>query len=132
LKKNIALVPPRPNAQHILLDVVFKEFSLALNTITFWKRLGRKALRTGNFRILDEGFFKFKPAGVSGFWLLSESHLAFHTWPEKRYVALDLFTCGDEKRTKKTLEFLVRELKTLGGEVSKNQKIRRGFIYQPH
>ena len=26
--------------------------------------------------------------------LLSESHIAFHTYPEHRYFALDIFSCG--------------------------------------
>ena len=132
MKKNIVSKVLRPNAQHILLDITFKNFSSSLNTITFWRHLGRKALKAGSFRILDEGFFKFKPAGVSGFWLLSESHLAFHTWPEKKYIALDIFTCGNEKRTQKTVAFLLKSLEAQGGKVDKNRKIKRGFVYQPH
>jgi S-adenosylmethionine decarboxylase proenzyme len=27
-------------------------------------------------------------------YLLSESHLSMHTWPEKRYISLDCYTCG--------------------------------------
>lgn len=34
-------------------------------------------------------------AGVTGVILLAESHIAFHTYPERRYVALDAFTCGN-------------------------------------
>jgi S-adenosylmethionine decarboxylase len=33
------------------------------------------------------------PGGVSGFLLLSESHLSCHTFPEKRYAAFDLYCC---------------------------------------
>ncbi len=31
--------------------------------------------------------------GVSGFIILAESHLSFHTWPERQYVSLDLYSC---------------------------------------
>ena len=32
---------------------------------------------------------------VSGVVVISESHLAIHTWPELGYAAVDVFTCGD-------------------------------------
>jgi len=38
---------------------------------------------------------EFPGGGVTGFLLLSESHLSLHSYPEKGYLALDLFTCGD-------------------------------------
>jgi S-adenosylmethionine/arginine decarboxylase-like enzyme len=33
-------------------------------------------------------------ARVSGNYILSESHMSFHTWPEKGYSSLDFYTCG--------------------------------------
>jgi S-adenosylmethionine decarboxylase len=27
--------------------------------------------------------------------LLAESHISIHTWPEKKYAAVDIFMCGD-------------------------------------
>ena len=38
--------------------------------------------------------FGFPGGGSTGFVCLSESHAAWHTWPERGYVALDVFTCG--------------------------------------
>lgn len=40
-------------------------------------------------------FHKFSPQGVSGVVVISESHLAVHTWPELGYAAVDVFTCGN-------------------------------------
>ncbi len=39
-------------------------------------------------------FHQFCPQGVSGVVVISESHLAIHTWPEFGYAAVDIFTCG--------------------------------------
>lgn len=44
--------------------------------------------------VVDTKFHHFSPYGVSGAVIISESHLAIHTWPEYGYAAVDLFTCG--------------------------------------
>ncbi len=45
--------------------------------------------------VISSVFHHFSPFGVSGVVVIQESHLAIHTWPEYRYAAVDLFTCGD-------------------------------------
>ncbi|VAW67578.1 S-adenosylmethionine decarboxylase proenzyme, prokaryotic class 1B [hydrothermal vent metagenome] len=32
--------------------------------------------------------------GISGVAVLAESHISFHTWPERSYAAFDVFMCG--------------------------------------
>jgi S-adenosylmethionine decarboxylase proenzyme len=46
--------------------------------------------------IISDTFHHFSPQGVSGVVVIAESHLAIHTWPEHKFAAVDLFTCGDE------------------------------------
>jgi len=43
---------------------------------------------------LGEAFHRFSPQGVSGVLLIAESHLSCHTWPERGYVAVDIYTCA--------------------------------------
>lgn len=45
--------------------------------------------------IIDSSFREFSPFGISGVVVIAESHLTIHTWPEYRYAAVDIFTCGD-------------------------------------
>lgn len=49
-----------------------------------------------DFTILKYDFHKFGSAGegVTGLYLLSESHCSYHTYPENHYIAIDIFTCG--------------------------------------
>ena len=32
--------------------------------------------------------------GVTGMIVLAESHMSLHTWPEKKYVTLDVYVCS--------------------------------------
>jgi S-adenosylmethionine decarboxylase proenzyme len=58
--------------------------------------LAEEAARRGGATVVGRAGHQFHPHGASGVVLLAESHLAFHTWPEEGYVALDLFTCSEE------------------------------------
>lgn len=42
---------------------------------------------------VSEAYKQFEPIGATGFILLEESHISIHTWPEKNYVAIDVFSC---------------------------------------
>ncbi|BBL70115.1 adenosylmethionine decarboxylase [Methylogaea oryzae] len=53
------------------------------------------AAKAANATIISVSFNKFNPIGISGVVVISESHLTIHTWPEYKYAAIDIFTCGD-------------------------------------
>ncbi len=44
--------------------------------------------------VVGKTFHRFSPHGVSGTVVIAESHLSVHTWPERGYVAVDIYTCG--------------------------------------
>ncbi len=54
------------------------------------------AAEKANATVVNHCFHRFAPQGVSGVVVISESHLAVHTWPEYGYCAIDLFTCSEE------------------------------------
>ena len=35
------------------------------------------------------------PGGLSGFVMIAESHISFHTFPARGFVTIDLYTCSD-------------------------------------
>ncbi len=39
----------------------------------------------------------FQPQGYTLLYLLSESHLSLHSWPEYNTLKMDLFTCSSKK-----------------------------------
>jgi S-adenosylmethionine decarboxylase len=36
------------------------------------------------------------PGGITGFVLVAQSHLSIHTFPRRRFVSADVFTCQDD------------------------------------
>jgi S-adenosylmethionine decarboxylase len=58
------------------------------------RRLLLDAARAAEVTVLADRTFQFPNGGVSGFILLAESHISIHTWPEHRYAAMDIYTCG--------------------------------------
>tara|TARA_B100000073_G_C23726601_1_gene569477 strand:- start:1912 stop:2256 length:345 start_codon:yes stop_codon:yes gene_type:complete len=51
-----------------------------------------------NLTVLEKILYPFAPYGFTGIYLLSESHLSFHTWPEHNKICIDLFTCGKNNK----------------------------------
>ncbi len=56
----------------------------------------REAVEAVGATLLHVHLHHFTPnGGVSGVAVLAESHISLHTWPERGYVALDIFVCGE-------------------------------------
>ena len=66
-------------------------------------------LEMAEFEILNFTSHNFTPVGYTAVWLLGESHLAIHTFPEKKKTYLELSSCNASKN-----EDFKRILKTSG------------------
>ncbi len=75
--------------------------------------------------IVQKCFHMFSPHGVSGVVIISESHLAIHTWPELGYAAVDLFTCGPKCDPKVAYEFLKKKFNSKNANFT---ELKRGII----
>lgn len=53
-------------------------------------------LGLAGFDILNFQEHYFKPVGYTALWLLGESHLAIHTFPEEQKSYLELSSCNEE------------------------------------
>jgi len=91
--------------KHILMEAYDCEYDVLDDLRGIHSAMIEAAERTGA-TVVDVAFRTFEPYGVSGVVLISESHLAIHTWPEFGYAAIDLFTCGDKADPWKAFEYL--------------------------
>jgi len=80
--------------RHILVEF-FGCSSEILNDVPYIENSMRRAAQEAGATLISSVFHHFSPFGVSGVVVIQESHLAIHTWPEYRYAAVDLFTCGN-------------------------------------
>lgn len=80
------------SALHVLLDFFDCDHSLLEDAAALREALYAAASETG-LTVLNEMFHRFQPHGVSGVLLISESHVSIHTWPERCFAAVDVFSC---------------------------------------
>jgi len=62
------------------------------------KAFGADLLQKTDFEILGFVEHHFQPFGYTCIWLLAESHLAIHTFPEESKTYLELTSCVEQKR----------------------------------
>ena len=113
--------------KHLLVEYHDCDPGVLNNQDQIEKYMVEAAIATGS-TVVNSSFHKFSPHGVSGVVVIAESHLAIHTWPEYRYAAVDLITCGDTVNPWKAYDNLMRRLGA-GNGVSK--EIPRGIIKLP-
>ena len=95
----------KPLGQHLLLDL-FDCDAKAIGSLQIVKTSMLEAARRACATVVNTVFHEFSPDGVSGVVVIAESHLAIHTWPEHRYAAVDIFTCGDVLEPKVAADYL--------------------------
>ena len=79
-----------------------------LTDISLLKNNLEQAAKEAGATVVKTVLHQFNPQGLSGLVVIAESHIAIHTWPEYRYAALDIFTCGlPEIAEKITAQLLV-------------------------
>ena len=60
----------------------------------FYEKIFKKIAQAAKVEIVNISKYVFTPQGVTLLCLLKESHMSFHTFPEKGIVSFDFFTCG--------------------------------------
>ena len=81
--------------------------------------------RESGATVIETTSHHFSPVGVTGVCIIAESHLAAHTWPERHYLAVDFFTCGDKVDTDLMVHLLLRDAKPSSYEL---QVTPRGIL----
>jgi len=77
--------------EHVALDIIGtkKDYSPS-----FFEKIVYKIAKKAKVTVLEISRHKFEPQGFTLVALLAESHMSFHTFPEKNIISFDFFTCG--------------------------------------
>jgi len=118
--------PARLNAlgRHLLLELFDCDLD-AINNVETVKGALIEAAKRAQATIVDVVFHEFNPFGVSGVVVIAESHLSIHTWPEYRYAAVDIFSCGDVLQPEIAANYLVEYF---GAERTSVVEMQRGMF----
>ena len=110
--------------RHILAEFYGCSFDV-LNDLEVVKKHMIDAALVAGAEVRESVFHKFSPQGVSGVVVISESHLAIHTWPELGYAAVDVFTCGERVDPWDACRYLSEKLQA---EQITASEMRRGIM----
>ncbi|MFQ5898153.1 MAG: adenosylmethionine decarboxylase [Candidatus Methylomirabilia bacterium] len=112
--------------RHLLLELFDCDVA-AINSLEMVKGVLVEAAKQAQATIVDVIFHEFNPFGISGVVVIAESHMSVHTWPEYRYAAVDIFSCGDALQPEAAAHYLVEQL---GAERTSVVELQRGVFVQ--
>ena len=81
------------SGKHLICDIKNIKNKTLMGDLEQLKTLMNDICAKNNYSILQTSHHRFEPEGFSILFLLSESHMSIHTFPEKNYIAFDLYTC---------------------------------------
>lgn len=81
--------------KHLIYDIQNIKNTSLLNNPAELKNVLLHICNKYNFTILNTVQHIFSPEGYSLIFLLSESHITIHTFPEKNYISFDMYTCRE-------------------------------------
>ena len=90
--------------------LIGREYVVVFNKLEFDNtRLSdaiENAISHSGLNLLSSGQHDFERNGLTKFWILSESHVALSTWPEKQTGVINVFVCDESFELQEFIEGL--------------------------
>jgi spermidine synthase len=101
----------KPLGRQLIAEFIYCSGKM-LGSKKMLERMLKQGIKVSGLTLVSLTGKQFKPAGVTSVAVISESHIAIHTYPEARHASIDIFTCGNGMNSvKKLLNYLKKELK---------------------
>jgi S-adenosylmethionine decarboxylase len=107
---------------HLIVDGFGASREMLESEDMIFRFLDEYPSRIGMTKVAPPQVFRYsgsKPEdwGVTGVVIIAESHISIHTFPERRYVNIDIFSCKDFDHQRALIEirerFELDDMKTL-------------------
>ena len=92
---------------HVLCDLYLKKMPSTPELLGICE----DAIKESGMTIISCSFKLFDPEGMTAVWILSESHFTVHTYPEKKYITIDCYTCGKMGRPDLSIKHTIKKLR---------------------
>ena len=83
----------KPTGQQFLVEFLGCSNRL-INDKKALERILKTGIDTSGLHAVHIDGYQFQPSGVTLFAIISESHIAIHTYPEAQHASIDIFTCA--------------------------------------
>jgi spermidine synthase len=87
----------KPSGLHIVAEFILCSGNI-LNDRDALEELLKLGIERYGLHLKDTASHKFDPIGVTAIAIISESHIAIHTYPEAHHASIDIFTCSAESQ----------------------------------
>lgn len=123
-KRSCKWIPTKNNSQSAGVHIIAEFWGvLNIKDPKKFEQILLEAAVLAKVKPLKVYVHKFLPQGMTGVVVLAESHITFHTWPEMKYLALDIFICGEYSEPYEALNHFKKILKPKSVQVL---EIKRG------
>jgi len=120
-----------PFGPHLTLDLKHCSKERLTSVELIWDILNNLPEVIGMTKIMPPYVVKYTEGkvsqdwGISGFVMIAESHISIHTFPEKDYVFVDVFSCRDFE-TEKAAKYLISAFRA---KKAVKQMMKRGLDF---
>lgn len=91
-----------PFFRHIAIKLIFQD-NVEINE-KFINRVAKTLIKKLKLDVVSQNKHEFTNNGLTKIWILSQSHLIIHSWPEKNALHIDLMTCNQSNPNTESLK----------------------------
>lgn len=117
---------------HLTLDGYYGNENLLNDMSLIFKALNSLPEQIGMHKLMPPYIIWTPPiskkdsGGYSGFVIIAESHISIHTFPKKKFVSIDVYTCKNKLSDKFIADFFKKTFQLKEIEI---HKIKRGLKF---